>query len=501
MIIIIYKYDRCEIFLHKASILMKLLLIWGIFLTIPMEAASYSQIEPHIQSILKSEPLIGSSLAISVRKSTNGELLYSSNGDMRLHPASNLKLLTAAAAFETLGKDYQFTTEVWINGRIKDNVLKGDLFLKGKGDPTLLKEDLDLFAKDLLANGIHRINGNIIADDSWYDDVRLSQDLTWSDESQSYGAQVSALTLSPDEDYDAGTIIIHASPAAKVGDPANLTLSPSTDYVKIMNETKTVEKNGSTKIEVEREHGTNQVIIKGTIALDHKNLKSWIAVWEPTQYVLHVFKSSLEMNGIQLGKDSKLLTSEIPKEATLLTYKKSIPLKDLLIPFMKLSNNGIGETLTKEMGKIIYNEGSWDKGIEVIRETISSFGINPDTLQLRDGSGISHKNMIPADELTQLLFAVQSKSWFPEFENSLPLSGMPEKLVGGTLRKRLTEESFKGKIKAKTGTIDRASTLSGYVTTKGGEKLIFSIMINNHLSESETIKAIEDEIAKIIVEY
>jgi serine-type D-Ala-D-Ala carboxypeptidase/endopeptidase (penicillin-binding protein 4) len=480
---------------------MKLLLIWGMFLPIPMEAASYSQIEPQIQSILKSEPLIGSSIAISVRKSTNGELLYSSNGDMRLHPASNLKLLTAAAAFETLGKDYQFTTEVWINGRIKDNVLNGDLFLKGKGDPTLLKEDLDLFAKDLLANGIHRINGNIIADDSWYDDVRLSQDLTWSDESQSYGAQVSALTLSPDEDYDAGTIIIHASPAAKVGDPANLTLSPSTDYVKIMNETITVEKNGSTKIEVEREHGTNQVIIKGTIALDHKNLKSWIAVWEPTQYVLHVFKSSLEMNGIQLGKESKLLTSGIPKEATLLTYKKSIPLKDLLVPFMKLSNNGIGEILTKEMGKIIYNEGSWEKGIEVIRETISSFGINPDTLQLRDGSGISHKNMIPADELTQLLFAVQSKSWFPEFENSLPLSGMPEKLVGGTLRKRLTEESFKGKIKAKTGTIDGASTLSGYVTTKGGEKLIFSIMINNHLSESEAIKAIEDEITEIIVEY
>jgi len=196
---------------------MKLLLIWGIFLPVPVEAASFSQIEPQIQAILKSEPLIGSSIAISVRKSTNGELLYSSNGDMRLHPASNLKLLTAAAAFETLGQDYQFSTEVWINGRIKDNVLNGDLFLKGKGDPTLLKEDLDLFAKDLLANGIHRINGNIIADDSWYDDVRLSQDLTWSDESQSYGAQVSALTLSPNEDYDAGTVLINTSPAEKIG--------------------------------------------------------------------------------------------------------------------------------------------------------------------------------------------------------------------------------------------------------------------------------------------
>ena len=461
--------------MHKTSNLMKLLLIWGILLPIPVEAASGKQaslLDPQIQSILKSEPLIGSSIGISVRKSTSGELLFSSNGDMRLHPASNLKLLTAAAALETLGKDYQFSTEVWINGKIKDHVLKGDIILKGKGDPTLLKKDLDLFAIDLLASGIHQINGNIIADDSWYDDVRLSQDLTWIDESQSYGAQVSALTLSPDKDYDAGTVIIHVSPSTKVGVPANLTLSPSTDYVKITNQTKTVEKNGSTKIEVEREHGTNEVIVKGTIALEHKNLKSWIAVWEPTQYVLHVFKSSLEKNGIQLGKRSKLLTSEIPKEATLLTYKKSIPLKELLVPFMKMSNNGIGETLTKEMGKFIYNEGSWDKGIEVISETISSFRMNPNTLQLRDGSGISHKNMIPANELTQLLFSVQSKSWFPEFENSLPLSGMPEKLVGGTLRKRLTEESFKGKIKAKTGTIDGASTLSGYVNQFNDNKYL-----------------------------
>ena len=483
-----------------------------ILLPNPVEATSFigneaapgkqaSLLAPQIQSILKSEPLIGSSIAISVRNSTSGELLYSSNGDMRLHPASNLKLLTAAAALETLGKDYQFTTEVWLKGKINENVLNGDIFLKGKGDPTLLKEDLDQFAKDLLASGIHKINGNLIADDRWYDDVRLSQDLTWSDESQSYGAQVSALTLSPDEDYDAGTVIVHVSPATKVGDPAYLTLSPSTDFVKIVNKTKTVEKTGSTKIEIEREHGNNQVIVKGTIALEDKSLKSWIAVWEPTLYVLHVFKSSLEENGIQFSKESKLMTREIPEEATLFTYKKSIPLKELLVPFMKLSNNGIGEILTKEMGKHIYGEGSWDKGIAVIIENIISFGVNPNTLQLRDGSGISHKNMIPANELTQLLFAVQNKNWFPEFENSLPFSGMPKKLVGGTLRKRLTEESFKGKIKAKTGTIDGASTLSGYVTKKSGEKLIFSIMINNHLGESETIKTIEDEIVKIIVEY
>ena len=129
--------------MHKGPILINLLLICLILLPIPVEATSIignevapgkhaSLLEPQIESILKSEPLIGSSIAISVRKSTSGELLYSTNGDMRLHPASNLKLLTAAAVLETLGKDYQFTTEVWIKGKIKENVLNGDIFLKEK---------------------------------------------------------------------------------------------------------------------------------------------------------------------------------------------------------------------------------------------------------------------------------------------------------------------------------------------------------------------------------
>jgi serine-type D-Ala-D-Ala carboxypeptidase/endopeptidase (penicillin-binding protein 4) len=146
----------------------------------------------------------------------------------------------------------------------------------------------------------------------------------------------------------------------------------------------------------------------------------------------------------------------------------------------------------------MYGEGSWDKGLQVIKETVTSFGVNGNTLLLRDGSGMSHKNMIPANELSGLLYAIQKKSWFPAFENSLPVAGISDRLVGGTLRSRLTEEHVKGNVKAKTGTIGGVSTLSGYVTTKSGEKWIFSIMINNYLSES--VKSIEDEIVKTLAE-
>lgn len=221
-----------------------------------------------------------------------------------------------------------------------------------------------------------------------------------------------------------------------------------------------------------------------------------MTVWEPTYYALDVFKKSLQENGIEFNKKTQLKIGVTPENATLLTFKKSMLLKDLLVPFMKLSNNGHGETLTKEMGKVMYGEGSWDKGLQVIKETVTNLGVNGDTLLLRDGSGMSHKNMIPANELSALLYRVQEKNWFPEFENSLPVAGISDRFVGGTLRSRLTEEHVKGNVKAKTGTIGGVSTLSGYVTTRSGEKLIFSIMINNHLSDS--VKSIEDEIVKTL---
>ncbi|HEY4550409.1 MAG TPA: D-alanyl-D-alanine carboxypeptidase/D-alanyl-D-alanine-endopeptidase, partial [Bacillus sp. (in: firmicutes)] len=226
-------------------------IILVVFLPIPVLATSMEVIEEagqlginktsplkaKIDAILKNELLDGAVTGVSIRKADTGELVYSYFGETRLHPASNMKLLTAAAALETLGPEYQFTTEVWANGRIEGNILQGDLYLKGKGDPTLLKADLDQFAKDLKTSGIHQINGNIVGDDRWYDDVRLSQDLNWSDESNYTGSQVSALTFSPNNDYDAGTVMMEICPSTKVGERAILTLSPDTDYVKIINKT------------------------------------------------------------------------------------------------------------------------------------------------------------------------------------------------------------------------------------------------------------------------
>src|SRR5690625_1837064 len=174
-------------------------------------------------------------------------------------------------------------------------------------------------------------------------------------------------------------------------------------------------------------------------------------------------------------------------------------LAELLILFMKLSNNGQGEQLNREKKKVVYDEGSWDNGLQVIEEVVAKLGVDPETILLRDGSGMSHKNMIPANEITELLYQVQQQSWYPIFENSLPIAGEEDRLVGGTLRHRMTDPQWNGNIKAKTGRLTGVSTLSGYVTAKSGEELIFSILINNYLGNDVTF--IEDAIVSLLAEH
>ncbi|WP_251554637.1 D-alanyl-D-alanine carboxypeptidase/D-alanyl-D-alanine endopeptidase [Neobacillus muris] len=438
--------------------------------------------------------LQGAIAGISIRSVADGEIIYQHQGDIRLRPASNMKLFTGAAALQLLGERYSFSTEIYRSGTIQNHILNGDLFLKGKGDPTLQKGDFDKMGEALHSQGIHKIEGNLIGDDSWYDRVRYSQDLTWTDETFYYGAQVSALTVSPTPDYDAGAVEITLTPGLHAGDQVQVEVTPKTDFVQIMNEAVTVDQ-GEAEINFERVHAENIILIKGTLPIGSEELKEGIAVWDPTRFALTLFKRSLEERGIEVT--GSLESDIVPETAVKVYSRHSIPLSQLLVPFMKLSNNTHAEIFIKEMGKVAKGEGSWEKGLEVLTEEIRKFGVNTETLVIRDGSGVSHVNLISANEISRLLFNVQKAEWFPSYLHSLPAAGEPEKMEGGTLRNRM--ENLQGKVKAKTGTITTVSTLSGYVTANSGKTLIFSIMLNNLLDE-EKGKEVEDQIVQLIVD-
>ncbi|WP_173918176.1 D-alanyl-D-alanine carboxypeptidase/D-alanyl-D-alanine-endopeptidase [Halobacillus sp. Marseille-Q1614] len=466
----------------------------------PQVSAFYENaaLSDKLNVILTDEKLNGALAGVSVRSAETGELIYENDGDLRLKPASNMKLLTGAAALETLGTDYTFTTEVLADGERKGNgkMLQGDLYLKGKGDPTLMAEDLEAMAQSLKEKGIRQITGDLIADDTWYDDIRLSEDISWNDETNYTAAQISALTVSPNEDYDAGTVIVEAHPSNTKGEPAEIIVTPENDYVEIINKAETVAEDQEKDISIERTHGTNQIVIEGEIPVDGSRSRSWVAVDEPAGLALDLFHEALEEQGIKIKGEER--TGKTPKAAELLVSKDSMPVEDLFIPFMKLSNNGHAEVLVKEMGRVVHEEGSWDKGLQVVEEFLADNGVNADTLRLRDGSGMSHVNNVPANEFSKLLYEVQEKDWFPAYLKSLPVAGDSDRFVGGTLRNRFDGTAAEGNIQAKTGSITAVTSLSGYVTTKDGEELVFSIVLNNYLG---SVRAIEDKIAVTLAEH
>lgn len=480
-----------------------LLFLWIIFLYSPVFSSTTTAMElkpegvTRLQSVITEDPLLKGAIAgISIRSTTTGDILYSYNGETSLTPASSFKLFTATAALATLGQNYTYLTEVSTDGKWNEKgVVKGNLYLKGRGDPTLTVKDLNILAKQLRKKGIRTIAGDVIADDTWYDKVRYSIDLPWSDESAYYGAQISALTVSPDKDYDAGTMIVQVIPSKK-GKKPKTTLSPNTDYMVIHNKSITTEPGSNETLKITRGHGKNELVIEGTIPEDGSITKEWISVWDPTKYTVDLFKKELEREGIHVKGDCYI--GKAPDKTLEIVSHKSEPLSEILIPFLKLSNNTIAEMLVKEMGKVTQNLGSWEAGLETEKRTLTQLGINIHNMVFRDGSGISHLNTTQANTITQLLYRAQLQDWFPVFYKALPVAGEKEKLIGGTLRNRMTSPPLKHKVIAKTGTLTNVSSISGYMQTKSGENVIFSIVLN-HLQNDEEGKIVENKILSIML--
>ncbi|WP_339250240.1 D-alanyl-D-alanine carboxypeptidase/D-alanyl-D-alanine-endopeptidase [Sporosarcina sp. FSL W8-0480] len=488
------------IFRKAAMVIVAIVMSFAAVFTVTPKS-SLVQASSHYQSMEKSlNAIMGESLmksansSITVRKASTGEIIYQSNAGKKVTPASTLKLLTSAAALETLGEEYRFRTDLLTDGTISKGVLKGNLYLRGQGDPTLMKNDLDQFAAALSKMGVKQITGDLVGDDSWFDSVRLSPGIDKEDETHYYAAQISGLTLSPNTDYDAGTVIVDAKPA-KNGYKANVTLSPATKIVTVVNKSKTVPKGYKNTLSIKRQPGTNTILISGNVPVGSAGSKQWITVSNPTAYTLDVFKQSLASKGIKFAATSKTVRRQAPANVSLITSKQSMPLKSLMKPFMKLSNNTHAEILAKTMGRKVYGEGSWNSGLRVMLEYAESIGLNSSEWVFEDASGFSHNNKVTSEQLSELLYLVRRAPWYGSFVQGLPIAGINDRFVGGTLRNRLTTAPVKGKVIAKTGHLNRVSSLAGYVQTKKGETLIFTVLTQGQTKS--TIPTI-DRIAMIL---
>lgn len=454
----------------------------------PVVAQDRSGLVADLDTLLSAPGLDGADVALVVR-TLDGQTVYSRGADRRRQPASNAKLVTSVAALDVLGPDYRFDTTVHATGRRHGPVQDGDLYLRGTGDPTMLAADYDALAKKVADAGVRVVTGRLVADDTWFDDVRLGTSWAWDDEPYYYSAQVSALTAAPDTDYDAGSIIVRVAPGAN--GKAVVTTEPPTDYVTIANTAVTGPAGSANTINVDRVHGANTFTVTGSIPAGGAATTEWMAVWEPTGYAAALFRAALDRYGVRvLGRTTR---GPVPAHNATLATRQSMPLRQLQVPFLKLSNNLHAEILVKAMGRATTGLGTWSAGLAAVTSRLPAYGIDPARLSLRDGSGLSRMDQIAPDQLAALLGAARTRPWFPEWYEALPIAGKADRLVGGTLRSRMRGTGAEGRVHAKTGSLTGVSSLSGYVTTADGQLWVFSMVTNNSIGVN--LKALEDTVA------
>lgn len=449
-----------------------------------------------LDQLLADPALHGATVSLMVRDARNGNTLYQHNPRTRLVPASNLKLLTTAAAMDVLGPHYQFATQLLTNGTQQGERLVGNLYLRGLGDPTLQFADYQALAAQLASKGIRQVQGDLVFDDTWFDAERLGVDWSHDDESTYYGAQISALTVSPNADFDAGTVLVTAKAPVRVGQPVGVEIFPPTDYLQLSN--RAVSGLGNT-YGINRRHGTNLLQLSGAVA-PGKQSKQLVSVWEPTQLVANLFEQALAQQGITvLGR--RVIGGASPVAANVLAEHRSAPLQELITPLLKLSNNNMSEALLKAMGRQSANSGTAAAGVVAVAGFLKRQGLDTTALNQVDGSGLSRLNLVSSQTLTDLLLAANKQPWFNAWYNALPIAGNSDRMTGGSLRYRLRGTPAQNNLHAKTGSMGGVSSLSGYVTDAHGQRLVFAMITNNYVVSGAQVKALENRVAVALANW
>ncbi len=457
----------------------------------PAQAAADPALQRKLSSVLSDPRSSTSETAVIVLDANTGEQVYSRSGSRAGMPASNTKILTAASALETLGEDYRFKTEVIRRARMVDGVVQGRLYLKGYGDPTTRQADYGRLAAQAKAYGITRVTGKLVVDATFFDARQYNSGWSTGYADDYYAAPVSALTVAPNADYDSGTTIINYAPGSR-GKKAKITTTPAAAarYIKIVNLTTTSARGTSTTFSAQRNHGSNTITLRGRVPQGRSTGHRLITVHRPDLYAGAVFRAELAKVGITV--EGSTIASAMPaKFHHLVARDHSMRLSSLMVPYMKLSNNMHAEALTKTMGRVGGRPGTWRDGLAVTTGYLRSVGVPMTGVSLTDGSGLTRQNRVTPRAFATLLVKARTEPWYGSFQRSLPVAGVSERMVGGTLRWRMSGTAAAGNARAKTGTLTGVTALSGYVTGRDGRAYAFSLVSNYRGS---TPRPVEDKV-------
>jgi D-alanyl-D-alanine carboxypeptidase/D-alanyl-D-alanine-endopeptidase (penicillin-binding protein 4) len=423
----------------------------------------------------------GANWGVEVKSLETGRVLYRRNAGKMFVPASNMKLVTASAALETLGPGWRYRTVVAAAGPVSGGVLRGDLVVVGSGDPTIAADfqggdPLAVFrawADSLRAHGVTRIAGRVVGDDDVFDDLPFGRGWAWDDMNAYYSAEIGGLQ------YNLGVIGISVAPGPAPGSEGRVTLLPATRYTIVENRTRTVGRAPVEEVEGTRHEDGTGIILAGEVPRDTTAVRTEVAVRNNTAYFVTVLRETLVAAGIRVDDGAvdqdELPASERPARRDPLFVHSSPPLSEILPGFLKPSQNQVGELLLKTMGRALRGQGTAAAGIAVVDSLHRVWGLPRRELAQADGSGLSRYNLVAPELLIALLEHMCGSANYPVFYAALPVAG-----VDGTLASRMKGTPLQGNVHAKTGTVSNVRSLSGYMTTAAGEPMVFSMIVNHH---------------------
>ncbi|HKB07473.1 MAG TPA: D-alanyl-D-alanine carboxypeptidase/D-alanyl-D-alanine-endopeptidase [Candidatus Polarisedimenticolia bacterium] len=415
--------------------------------------------------------------------------IFMRSADRPLVPASTLKILTSASALALLKPEFVYRTRIFTDGPIDAaGALAGNLYVQGSGAPDLVGESWWLMARRLSALGLRRVDGDLVADESYFDAVRRPPGWPQPSADSWYNAPIGALSCN----FNVVTVTVDPSPL--LGARPDLTLEPAASFFQVLNRATTTAGPSSLSVSRSFENGRNGLVINGAIRRGGGPAVFNRAVEEPALYALHAFREIARSERIEMR--GNLTVGTVPEKARELHVHESRPLGALVRDMNKNSNNFMAEMLVKTLGaQFAGPPGTTASGIEVVRSYIAGLGVDTSGLRLVDGSGLSDDDRVPA----RLLADVLARLWDdfevgPELVSSLPIGG-----ADGTLDERFGGEGSRRRVRAKTGRVAGALTLAGYVTNRDGRALAFVVLANRPRGTIETVhRAIDrlvDEVA------
>ncbi|HLA88987.1 MAG TPA: D-alanyl-D-alanine carboxypeptidase/D-alanyl-D-alanine-endopeptidase [Gemmatimonadaceae bacterium] len=425
-----------------------------------------------------------------------GDTLYSRNAAKLFMPASNQKILTGATALAQLGGDFRFATHFVSSAPVVDGVLRGDLVVVGQGDPTMsdammgdAMRPLRAAADSLWALGIRAIAGALVKGGNLFPDTTLGFGWEWDDFETPSGAAVDELF------FNNGVARVTVFGGDRPGDPVRVRTRPARSVPVVAADLATgaLAAGDTAPRNVLRwttdVRGARPVVHLTGFVRPRDSVSANVALRDPASAWLDAFAEALADRGIALHGNVIRSPHATLTEAPRLLTLWSPPLREILPPFLKPSQNQIGELLLHTLGLLRAGVGRADSGRAVIERQLAAWGADTAGFAVRDGSGLSRHDYVSPETIVRVLDAMRTHQDFRVFYDALPIAG-----VDGTIATRMRGTPAERNVHAKTGTVDKARSLSGFVTTADGRLLIFSFLCNNFTVPNREVERVQDAI-------